>query len=66
VVLRVRVGIDGRPKAVEIAGSSGHPRLDEAALRAVREARFRPYLEDGRPREALVPNVEIRFQQAAE
>ncbi len=28
--------------------SSGHPRLDAAALAALRRARFVPYTEDGR------------------
>ncbi len=42
VVLRVRVLSDGRAETVEIAESSNHPRLDKAALEAVREWRFVP------------------------
>jgi protein TonB len=42
VILRVRVLRDGRPDAVEVAESSSHPRLDEAAREAVRGWRFVP------------------------
>lgn len=42
VMLRVRVLGDGRADAVEIAESSGHPRLDEAAQETVRGWRFVP------------------------
>ncbi|NMG74859.1 energy transducer TonB [Aromatoleum diolicum] len=42
VMLRVRVLGDGRADTVEIAESSGHPRLDEAARETVRGWRFVP------------------------
>lgn len=42
VLLRVRVLADGRPDSVEIQGSSGHPRLDDAARDTVRSWRFVP------------------------
>ncbi|GHD80826.1 energy transducer TonB [Vogesella fluminis] len=42
VGLRVAVGADGRAQEVSIARSSGFPRLDRAALQAVRNWRFRP------------------------
>ena len=42
VVVRVRVGADGRPEAVEVASSSGSKRLDESALGAVRHWVFAP------------------------
>lgn len=42
VMLRVRVLSDGRADAVEIAESSGHPRLDEAARETVGGWRFAP------------------------
>ncbi len=43
VILRVLVGPDGRPSRVEIEQSSGHARLDEAAIRhALRVWRFVP------------------------
>lgn len=47
VVLRVLIAADGRPGQVELARSSGHERLDEAALGAMRAARFKPYTENG-------------------
>jgi protein TonB len=56
----VRASVDasgGTPRAVLIGQSSGHPRLDEAALAAVRKARFKPYTENGQPVDgwALIP-----------
>lgn len=49
VVVRVFVDVDGLPRTVQVAQSSGFARLDEAALEGVRHARFRPYAENGRP-----------------
>ncbi|WP_338440579.1 energy transducer TonB, partial [uncultured Aquabacterium sp.] len=51
-VVRMRVLVDeqGRPREVEVAKSSGFPRLDQAALVAMRAARFQPHIEDGQPR----------------
>lgn len=40
--LRVLVTPEGRPERVELAESAGSPRLDEAALEAVRHWRFVP------------------------
>jgi len=42
VVLRVIVGVDGRPLSVNVHTSSGHRLLDQAALRSVKRWRFRP------------------------
>ncbi len=49
VIVRVFVDVDGLPRTVQIAQSSGFARLDEAALEGVRRARFKPYAENGRP-----------------
>lgn len=48
-VVQVSVLVDarGRPERMQLLRSSGHPRLDEAALDSVRATRFRPYTEDG-------------------
>ena len=47
VVLRVRVTREGRADQIEIADSSGHPRLDRAAREAVAGWRFEPAYEGG-------------------
>jgi protein TonB len=60
VLLRVRVGADGRAESVEIAGSSGHERLDHAALDAVRRWRFLP-ARRGADAVAAYVNVPIAF-----
>lgn len=62
VVVRAYVGTGGgAPHSVQVERSSGHARLDQAALAAVQKARFKPYAEAGRPVEgwALIP---IRFE----
>lgn len=42
VVVRAQVGPDGLPQAVDVRTSSGSARLDEAALKAVRQWKFIP------------------------
>jgi protein TonB len=54
VVLRVIIDERGTASSIEIETSSGHARLDDAAREAVLRAEFRPYIEDGEPRPALV------------
>lgn len=54
VVLRVVIDEQGVASSIEIETSSGHARLDDAARDAVLRAAFRPYVEDGAPRRALV------------
>jgi len=48
VLLRVLIDDQGMPAQVMVEKSSGFPRLDEAALAAMRNARFKPYRENGR------------------
>ena len=48
-VLEVRVGADGSVLSARVVESSGYWRLDNAALRAVRIARFTPARRFGRP-----------------
>ena len=62
VTVRAYIGTEGgTSRTVQVERSSGHPRLDQAALAAVQGARFKPYAERGRPVEgwALIP---IRFE----
>jgi protein TonB len=47
VILRVTVAADGSLLAAAVARSSGYPRLDEAALAAVRKWRFVPGKRNG-------------------
>lgn len=57
VVVRVLVDIAGRAAQVSLQTSSRFPALDEAALVAVRNARFRPFMEAGvaQPVWVLIP-----------
>lgn len=47
VILRVEVLDSGRPGHIQLARSSGHDNLDEAALKAVRHWRFVPASQGG-------------------
>ena len=47
VLIRVYIDEAGLARTVQVNRSSGHPRLDEAALAAVQKARFKPYTENG-------------------
>lgn len=49
VTLLVLVGEDGKVAEISVRKSSGFRRLDEAALAAVREWRWRPTVVDGHP-----------------
>ena len=49
VVLSYDVLPDGRAARIAVERSSGHRRLDDAAVKAVREAKFRSAMEDGQP-----------------
>lgn len=49
VLIRVEIDVQGRARQVQLSRSSGSIRLDEAALAAVRVARFKPYTENGSP-----------------
>ena len=60
VVLRVLIDEKGAACNIEIESSSGFARLDVAAREAVARAAFRPYVEDGTPRRALV-RIPIEF-----
>lgn len=61
VRVKVLVGTDGRPRDVVIDRSSGDPRLDDAALDAVRQWRFEPARSDGKAVQTRLA-VPIRFE----
>jgi len=54
VMLRVMIDEKGNACSIEIESSSGSTRLDHAAREAVSRAAFKPYVEDGLPRRAMV------------
>jgi periplasmic protein TonB len=54
VMLRVMIDEKGVACSIEVESSSGYARLDHAAREAVSRAAFRPYVEDGAPRRAMV------------
>ena len=60
VVLALTLGVDGRVASISIARSSGHERLDDAALSAVRKWRWQPLVKDGKP-VMVKGQVEIPF-----
>lgn len=53
VIVRVLISPEGTVIDAQIQRSSGHERLDAAALKAVRSARFKPYKENGHAYRAL-------------
>jgi protein TonB len=58
-VIRVLIDEHGVPRELVLQQSSGHTRLDESALDAIKPARFKPYTEHGVPQPvwALIPIV---------
>lgn len=49
VTVSFAIGTDGHVHDARVSGSSGHPDLDETALRAVRRCVFVPAVVDGKP-----------------
>lgn len=49
VVLSLVLGTDGAVEQISVNRSSGHPRLDDAALHAVRRWRWEPVIRSGGP-----------------
>ncbi len=47
VIVRVLISAQGSVVSMSVRNSSGYPRLDAAALDAVRSAHFKPYTENG-------------------
>lgn len=60
VVLSVLIGSDGVAREVEVEQSSGHARLDAAAIKAARGALYRPVMVDGQAQSARV-QVPLNF-----
>ncbi len=49
VLIRVEIDTVGRARQIQLIRSSGSSRLDQAAMDAVKAARFKPYTENGEP-----------------
>ena len=47
VMLRIFIDEAGRVRDAQVSRTSGHPRLDDAAMAAVQKARFKPPSENG-------------------
>jgi len=60
VVVTLIVDINGRPQNVHVVRGVGMG-LDEKAVQAVRQYRFKPAMEDGKPVPVQI-NVEVNFQ----
>jgi protein TonB len=58
VVLQIVVDKDGKVQRLERVG--GSPELADAAIQAVRQWRYQPYLVNGKPHESN-KQVEMRF-----
>lgn len=54
VVLQVRIDENGLPIEVDVARRSGSRELDRAAIQAVREWRFKPAIQNGKPVSSVV------------
>ena len=54
VLLRVNVGADGLPRAIEIHTTSGFERLDDAAVETVKRWKFVPARQGDKPVAAWV------------
>lgn len=61
VLLRVQIDTRGLPVSVQMQRSSGHPRLDEAAIDAVKRWRFKPHTENGQPLTSLA-DIPVIFE----
>jgi periplasmic protein TonB len=59
VVVEVNIGAEGVASDFRVVDDAGFPRLADAALAAVRKARFRPAIENGR---AVACSVRIPFR----
>ncbi|MDI6829112.1 MAG: energy transducer TonB [Armatimonadota bacterium] len=61
VVLRATIDVDGKPKHVEVAVSSGSEILDRAAQEYMKLAKFSPALKDGNPVSSII-TFRVRFK----
>lgn len=55
-VLKVTIGIEGRPTEIKLLQSSGQPGLDESAQRKVQEWKFKPATRNG---QAVAKTIQV-------
>jgi protein TonB len=60
-MFRVLVDAKGRPSQVEVVKSSGFPRLDEAAMQAIRKWAFKPAVQGGQAVQSWT-RVQVAFK----
>jgi protein TonB len=60
-MLRVFIDEAGRVREAGVSRTSGHPRLDDAAMAAVQKARFKPPSENGQAASGYA-QVPVDFQ----
>lgn len=61
VIIRVLIATNGSVKSASILQATPYDALNTEALRAVQRARFRPYAENGVPRESMA-DIPINFK----
>lgn len=61
VIVRAYIDTTGVPRQVQVDKSSGHARLDEAAIAAVQKSRLKPHTENGQPVEGWA-RIPINFE----
>jgi protein TonB len=61
VIVRYIIGKNGRVISVEILDHAKDPMFDEATVQAIRQWRFRPMVQDGKPVE-VVHELAVNFQ----
>jgi len=59
-VLKLTIGVDGKPSDTVLLSSSGEPLLDQAALSGIKPWQFRPATRNGQPIPATI-HVPVRF-----
>src|ERR1700676_403316 len=60
-IVKVCVNVAGKIDSVEIATTTGHPLLDEAALKVAKAFRFKPATSEGKP-VASCPVLPVKFE----
>jgi protein TonB len=59
-VVKICVNAAGKIDSVEVATGSGHPLLDEAALKVAKAMKFKPATSEGKP-VASCPTLPVKF-----